>query len=236
MFTQKKFSMSWVNPLTAGNASIINTVATDALVLKHQAISTHSVEQVPVVLDQFRMQILHLQQRTLENKIMFWKIKWSSCLRVNRDYIICVTHTWQWNRGTHQTTCPGPARLGADSWKQKSIFYTSTWSLHKTESSVFMKIIRCRTCPMPKPKCLMRGFINLNRIYKAHQTNVWWTMKVFRLHWIITPTTDRTLSFWMSLCFEKRCCNWDKKSTLPQVPSYHHSYQWNICTTAINES
>ena len=25
-------------------------------------------------------------------------------------------------------------------------------------------------------------FINLNRIYKAHQTNAWWTMKVFWLH------------------------------------------------------
>ena len=24
---------------------------------------------------------------------------------------------------------------------------------------------------------------NLNRIYKAHRTNVWWTMKVFRPHW-----------------------------------------------------
>ena len=34
-----------------------------------------------------------------------------------------------------------------------------------------------------KPKCLLRNFTNFNRIYKAHQTNVWWTMKVFRLHY-----------------------------------------------------
>ena len=36
---------------------------------------------------------------------------------------------------------------------------------------------------MARPKCLMRDFINLNRLYKAHRTNVWWIMKVFRLHW-----------------------------------------------------
>ena len=41
----------------------------------------------------------------------------------------------------------------------------------------------CRTFPMARPKCLMRDFTNLNRICKAHQANVWWTLKVFRLHW-----------------------------------------------------
>ena len=35
---------------------------------------------------------------------------------------------------------------------------------------------------MARPKCLMRNFTNLNRIYKAHQTNVWGTMEVFRIH------------------------------------------------------
>ena len=39
-----------------------------------------------------------------------------------------------------------------------------------------------RTFPMAKPKCLIRDFTNLNRIYKAHQTNVWWIMKYFRVH------------------------------------------------------
>ena len=42
----------------------------------------------------------------------------------------------------------------------------------------------CRTFPMAKPKCLMRDFINLNRIYKADRTKVWWIMKVFWLYWI----------------------------------------------------
>ena len=42
----------------------------------------------------------------------------------------------------------------------------------------------CWTFLMARPKCLMRDFTNLNRIYKAHRTNVWWTMKVFRLHCI----------------------------------------------------
>ena len=42
-----------------------------------------------------------------------------------------------------------------------------------------------RTFPMARPKCLMRDFTNLYRIYRAHQTNVWWTMQVFCLHWMI---------------------------------------------------
>ena len=37
---------------------------------------------------------------------------------------------------------------------------------------------------MARPKCLMRDFTNLNRIHKTHRTNVWWTMKVFLLHWL----------------------------------------------------
>ena len=35
---------------------------------------------------------------------------------------------------------------------------------------------------MSRPKCLMRDFTMFYRIYKAHYTNVWWTMKVFQLH------------------------------------------------------
>ena len=50
-------------------------------------------------------------------------------------------------------------------------------------SSVHENHRTCRTFPMTGPKCLMRDFTNLNRIYKAHWTNVWWTMKVFHEHW-----------------------------------------------------
>ena len=35
---------------------------------------------------------------------------------------------------------------------------------------------------MARPKCLMGDFTNLYGIYKAHQSNVWWTLKVFRPH------------------------------------------------------
>ena len=41
-----------------------------------------------------------------------------------------------------------------------------------------------RTFLMARPKCLMRDFTNLDRIYKAHRTNVWWTTEVFRQHCI----------------------------------------------------
>ena len=40
-----------------------------------------------------------------------------------------------------------------------------------------------RILPMAKAKCLVGDLTNLYSIYKAHQTNVWWSMKVFRLHW-----------------------------------------------------
>ena len=50
---------------------IINTVATAALVLKHQATSIHSADYVFTVLDQFHKKILQLQQRTSETEITF---------------------------------------------------------------------------------------------------------------------------------------------------------------------
>ena len=70
-------------------------------------------------------------------------------------------------------------------WKMK---YTCTWASKELlwldfNMSVFMKIIgHVGTFLLTRPKCLMRDFTNLNRIYKAHPTNVWWTMKVFWVH------------------------------------------------------
>ena len=53
---------------------------------------------------------------------------------------------------------------------------TSNCSVHENHRTY-------RTFPMARPKCLMRDFMNLNRIHKAHRTNVWWIMKVFRVYW-----------------------------------------------------
>ena len=61
---------------------VVSTVATDALVLKHQAISIHNADYTFIVLDQFQTNILHFWCTRLENKITFWK-KWPSRLRVN---------------------------------------------------------------------------------------------------------------------------------------------------------
>ena len=47
--------------------------ASDALVLKHQAISIHSADQISIAFDLFQTKILHLLWTTLENKIKFWK-------------------------------------------------------------------------------------------------------------------------------------------------------------------
>ena len=42
---------------------VFSTVFTDALVLKHQAISTHSADYVFILLVQFDMKILHFHQQ-----------------------------------------------------------------------------------------------------------------------------------------------------------------------------
>ena len=52
---------------------VVSTVATDALVLKHQAISIHDVYLTFIILDRFQIKILHLQWTILENKITLWK-------------------------------------------------------------------------------------------------------------------------------------------------------------------
>ena len=64
---------------------VISTVATDALVLKHQAISTqvlkhqaistHNADPVRIILDQLHTKILTLQQTTSESIITTWG-KW----------------------------------------------------------------------------------------------------------------------------------------------------------------
>ena len=54
----------------------------------------------------------------------------------------------------------------------KKLLFNSVGEKHRTH----------RTFPMARPKCLMGDFTNLYGIYTAHQTNVWWTTQVFRLH------------------------------------------------------
>ena len=65
---------------------------------------------------------------------------------------------------------------------------------------------------MARPKWLMRDFTNLNRIYKAHRTNVWWIIKVFRVHWsrVITCYTpshaiDHLYQIWKESILNCRC-------------------------------
>ena len=47
---------------------------------------------------------------------------------------------------------------------------------------------------MAWPKCPMRDFTNLNRIYKAHWANVWWAMKVFRLQCDLVPDRHKAIT------------------------------------------
>ena len=61
---------------------VFNTTATDAVVLRHQASSIHSAEEIFIALVGFHTKILHIQ-RTIFEKNIFWK-KWPSGLRVDR--------------------------------------------------------------------------------------------------------------------------------------------------------
>ena len=52
-------------------------------------------------------------------------------------------------------------------------------------------------------------FTNLNRIYKVHRTNVWWIMKVFRVHWLLGWTQrwvlTQTENLQISVCSNSFC-------------------------------
>ena len=52
---------------------LVSTVATDALVLKHQAISIHNADETFIVVDQFYIKILHKRWTASENEITSWK-------------------------------------------------------------------------------------------------------------------------------------------------------------------
>ena len=55
------------------HGSILSTAATDALVLKHQAISGHSADSIFTVLDQFHTKLLHFIIVNIRKyKIIFW--------------------------------------------------------------------------------------------------------------------------------------------------------------------
>ena len=60
---------------------VVSTVATDALVLKHQAISILRTDYTFNLLDQFHMKILYFCWTTFGNKITYWE-NWPSRLRV----------------------------------------------------------------------------------------------------------------------------------------------------------
>ena len=55
------------------NGYILSTVATAALVLKHQSISSYSADNVFIVLDHIHTKMCHLLWKTLENQITFSK-------------------------------------------------------------------------------------------------------------------------------------------------------------------
>ena len=79
--TMEKLLMKWAPDLCLTlkhretHGCVVSTVATDALVLKHQAISILSTDETLNLLDQFHMKILHPWWTTFGNKITCWKKK-----------------------------------------------------------------------------------------------------------------------------------------------------------------
>ena len=73
----------WTHKQLEKHGCIINTAATDVLVLKHQAISTHSDVQISIALYQLEKKYITLIVNNIRRWIKFWKKeKPPSCLRV----------------------------------------------------------------------------------------------------------------------------------------------------------
>ena len=85
-----------------------------------------------------------------------------------------------WNRSRNSQQCFRPPHT--QTWFDKKTCIPVFLNNKYVQSSVHENHRTCQTFPMARPKCLMRDFTNLNRIHKAHRTNVWWIMKVFRVH------------------------------------------------------
>ena len=69
-------SAKWVLTFKHRYRYVVSNVATDALVIKHRAISIHNAELTFIVLDQFHIKISHLWRTTLRNKITFLEKKY----------------------------------------------------------------------------------------------------------------------------------------------------------------
>ena len=82
-----------------------------------------------------------------------------------------------------------------------------------------------RTLPMARHKCLMRDFTNLNRIYQAHQINVWWIMKFFQVHCqiYITKWCHQATSHRPSQCGSRSLLACEV--TRPQRVKYHLTFR-----------
>ena len=88
--------------------------------------------------------------------------------------------------------------------------------------SVFMKNHRThQTFPMAWRKCPTRDFTNLNKIYKAHRINVWWAMKVFRLHCPALWNKFREILIQINQdCFVSRKCFLENDSYFVQASMF----------------
>ena len=87
-------------------------------------------------------------------------------------------------------------------WKsclQNTDILQTTMNYHSNKLGYFSVGEKRQTFLMARFNCLMGNFTNLYRIYKAHPTNVRWTMEFFRLHWIFVFFVH--IHLWLILVF-----------------------------------
>ena len=135
------------------------------------------------------LQIIFLNVFFLNEKSLYFDLnstEWSPFLGVQ----FVLSHHW-FNSDIAELISPQTLLIKM-SWNSKSSvyehvqgsIYVCAQPMRDVITSVHENHRTCRTFLMARPKCLMRDFTNLNRIYTAHRTNVWWAMKVFQLHCI----------------------------------------------------
>ena len=161
------------------HGSVISTVATDALVLKHQAISTHNTDQASIVLNQFHTNALPLQWTAPQIKFTFWK-KWPHRLtpwgRVKYIFIGNLTII-----GSDNGLLPG--RHQAIIWTNARILLTRSLRTNFSEIVIIthicssMKIYLKMSSGKWRPFCLGLNELRVNILletYVPHSYTLWW--------------------------------------------------------------
>ena len=115
---------------------VLSSVATDALVLKHQTISNHSAEWIFIELDWFHVDVLHLLWTVLKNRTHNLKKKTEPIVWGPNYLFYIELFWWSWHRSITWTHRPhynpfvsGIYRLSVVSTKKWPVIWNFIFSL-----------------------------------------------------------------------------------------------------------